>query len=62
MSILVTQKTVFASLTLAVLLALGTSAGADEQDTKPADNDAKSQAELERKLADARKRLDEAAR
>ena len=58
----VTKKTVFASLTLAALLALGTGAGAAEQDSKSADNDAKSQAELERKLADARKRLDEAVR
>lgn len=53
---------VFGSLTLAALLALATGAGAAEQDTKSADTDAKSQAELERKLADARKRLDEAAR
>jgi membrane-associated protease RseP (regulator of RpoE activity) len=53
---------VFAALTLAALLAFVTGAGAAEQDTKPADNDAKTQAELERKLADARKRLDEAAR
>ena len=53
---------VFASLTLAALLAGATSAGAAEQDTKSADNDAKTQAQLERKLADARKRLDEAAR
>jgi len=52
----------FASMTLAALLALAGSAGAAEQDSKAADNDAKSQAELERKLADARKRLDEAAR
>ena len=62
MSILVTKKTVFASLTLAALLAVVTGAGAAEQDSKSADDDAKSQAELERKLADARKRLDEAAR
>ena len=62
MSIDVNKKTVFASLTLAALLALGTSAGAAEQDSKSADTDAKSQAELERKLADARKRLDEAVR
>ena len=53
---------VFASLTLAALLAVAASAGAAEQDTKSAENDAKTQAELERKLADARKRLDEAAR
>jgi C-terminal processing protease CtpA/Prc len=57
----------FASLTLAALLALATSAGAAEQDSKAADanstdNGAKSQAERERKLADARRRLDEAAR
>jgi C-terminal processing protease CtpA/Prc len=52
-----------ASLTLAALLAGVTSAGAAEQVSKAAaENDAKSQAELERKLADARKRLDEAAR
>ena len=62
MSILVTKKTVFASLTLAALLAVGMGAGAAEPDSKSADNDAKSQAELERKLDDARKRLDEAAR
>jgi S1-C subfamily serine protease len=53
----------FTSLTLAALLALGAAAGnAAETDKKSADNDAKSQAELERKLAAARKRLDEAAR
>ena len=62
MSILVPKKAVFASLTLAALLAVVTGAGAAEQDSKSADNDAKSQAELERKLADARKRLDEAVR
>ena len=53
---------VFAALTLAGLLALVNGASAAEQNTKSADNDAKAQAELERKLADARKRLDEAAR
>ena len=53
---------VFAVLTLAALLAFATSAGAAEQDTKSADNDAKTQAALERRLADARKRLDDAAR
>ena len=53
---------VFAALTLAALLAFATSAGAAEQDTKSADNDAKTQAALERRLADARKRLDDAAR
>ena len=53
---------VFAALTLAALLAFATSAGAAEPDTKSADNDAKTQAELERKLADARRRLDDAAR
>jgi len=57
-----TKSRVFASLTFAALLAFASSAGAAEQDTKSADDDAKSQAELERKLADARKRLDEAAR
>lgn len=57
-----TKSRVFASLTFAALLAFAAGAGAAEQDTKPADDDAKSQAELERKLADARKRLDEAAR
>ena len=53
---------VFAALTLAALLAFATSAGAAEQDTKSADTDAKTQAALERRLADARKRLDDAAR
>jgi S1-C subfamily serine protease len=53
---------VFAALTLAGLLAFAAGAGAAEQDTKSTDNDAKTQAELERRLADARKRLDEAAR
>jgi C-terminal processing protease CtpA/Prc len=53
---------VLASLTFAALLAFAGSAGAAEQDDKSVENDAKSQAELERKLADARKRLDEAAR
>ena len=57
-----TKSRVFASLTFAALLAFAAGAGAAEQDTKSADDDAKSQAELERKLADARKRLDEAAR
>jgi len=56
------RPNVFASLTLAALLAFAAGAGAAEQDTKSADNDAKTQAELERKLADARRRLDEAAR
>jgi S1-C subfamily serine protease len=50
-------------LTLAALLALAPSAGgAADADKKSTQNDAQSQAELERKLADARKRLDEAAR
>jgi type II secretory pathway component PulC len=57
-----TKSRVFASLTFAAWLAFATSAGAAEPDTRSADDDAKSQAELERKLADARKRLDEAAR
>lgn len=61
------RSKVFASLTFAALLAVVTSAGAAEQDTKAAgstsaESDAKSQAETERKLADARRRLDEAAR
>ncbi len=56
------KSRVFASLTFAAWLAFATSAGAAEPDTRSADDDAKSQAELERKLADARKRLDEAAR
>lgn len=56
------KKTFFASMTLAALLTFAAAAGAAEQDSKSTDNDAKSQAELERKLADARKRLDEAAR
>lgn len=52
-----------ASLTLSALLALAaTAGGAAEADKKAADNEGQSQAELERKLADARKRLDEAAR
>jgi S1-C subfamily serine protease len=52
-----------ASLTLAALLAFATtSGGAAEADKKSTDKEAQSQAELERKLADARKRLDEAAR
>jgi hypothetical protein len=38
-----------ASLTFAAPLAVATSAGAAEQDSKAADKDAKSQAELERK-------------
>jgi C-terminal processing protease CtpA/Prc len=60
----VSRKTeTFASLTLAALLALAPAAsGAAEAEKKPAAQDAQSQAELERKLADARKRLDEAAR
>lgn len=53
---------VFASLALAALLALGATAGVAAEDKKSGNDDAKSQAELERKLADARKRLDEAAR
>src|SRR5688572_8784135 len=57
-----TKSRVFASLTFAAWLAFATSAGAAEPDTRSAHDDAKSQAELERKLADARKRLDEAAR
>ena len=56
------KSRIFASLTLAALLAFAASAGAAEQSAKSADDDAKSQAELERKLAEARKRLDEAAR
>jgi S1-C subfamily serine protease len=56
------RPNVFASLALAAVLAFAAGAGAAEQDTKSTDNDAKTQAELERKLADARKRLDEAAR
>jgi C-terminal processing protease CtpA/Prc len=52
----------FASLTLAALLALAPAASGAADDRKSTDNDAQSQAELERKLADARKRLDEAAR
>jgi S1-C subfamily serine protease len=52
----------FASLTLAALLALAPAASGAADDKKSTDNDAQSQAELERKLADARKRLDEAAR
>jgi C-terminal processing protease CtpA/Prc len=56
------RSRVFASLTLAALLAVVTNAGAAEQDSKAADKDATSQAERERKLADARRRLDEAAR
>jgi len=52
----------FASLTLAALLALAPAASGAADDKNSADNEAQSQAELERKLADARKRLDEAAR
>ena len=52
----------FASLALGALLALGATTGMAADDKKAGDDDAKSQAELERKLADARKRLDEAAR
>jgi C-terminal processing protease CtpA/Prc len=52
----------FASLTLAALLALAPTASGAADDQNATDNDAQSQAELERKLADARKRLDEAAR
>ena len=53
----------FASLTLAALLALAATAQRRcRADRNPQTNEAKSQAELERKLADARKRLDEAAR
>lgn len=53
----------FASLTLAALLALAsTASSAAEADKKSTDNEGQSQAELERKLADARRRLDEAAR
>ncbi len=48
-------------LTLAALLALAATAGVAAED-KSRSGDAKSQAELERKLADARRRLDEAAR
>ena len=54
---------IFAALPLAALLAFAAGAGvAAEAGQKSADTDAKSQADLERKLADARKRLDEAAR
>jgi C-terminal processing protease CtpA/Prc len=53
---------VFAALTFAALLAFAAGAGAAEQDTKSKEKDPKTQAELERKLVDARKRLDEAAR
>jgi S1-C subfamily serine protease len=56
-----TQIRRFVSLTLAALLALAATAGVAAEDKSPP-QDAKSQAELERKLADARKRLDEAAR
>jgi S1-C subfamily serine protease len=60
---MIDSSKMFASLTLAALVAFAPAAGAAaEADKKPADNDAQSQAELERKLADARKRLDEAAR
>jgi S1-C subfamily serine protease len=53
----------FASLTLAALLSLAPHAGsAADAEKKAAESDAQSQADLERKLADARKRLDEAAR
>jgi predicted metalloprotease with PDZ domain len=52
----------FASLTLAALLALAPTASGAADDKKSTESDAQSQAELERKLADARKRLDEAAR
>lgn len=53
----------FASLTLAALLTLAATASvAAEADKQAAEKEAQSQAELERKLADARKRLDEAAR
>jgi C-terminal processing protease CtpA/Prc len=58
----------FASLTLAALLALAATAGsaadAEKQsaEKQSTENDAQSQAERERKLVDARKRLDEAAR
>jgi C-terminal processing protease CtpA/Prc len=52
----------FASLSLAALLALAPAASGAADDKKSTDSDAQSQAELERKLADARKRLDEAAR
>jgi S1-C subfamily serine protease len=53
----------FASLTLGALLTLASTASvAAEADKKSTDTEGQSQAELERKLADARKRLDEAAR
>jgi hypothetical protein len=67
-SILMNNRSkVFASLIVAALLAVAANAGAAEPDSKAADaksadNDAKLQAERERKLADARRRLDEAAR
>jgi len=51
-----------AALTLAALLACAPGAGVAAEADKKSTDDAKSQAELERKLADARKRLDEAAR
>jgi len=51
-----------ASLTLAAERALASTASGAADDKKSTDSDAQSQAELERKLADARKRLDEAAR
>lgn len=66
-----TQTPLFASLTLASLLALAATAGvAAESDKRAVEADAakgqadesKSQAERERQLAEARKRLDEAAR
>jgi len=61
------RSKVFASLIVAALLAVAANAGAAEPDSKAADaksadNDAKLQAERARKLADARRRLDEAAR
>ena len=57
-----TKIRTFASLTLAALLALAAMASNSADDKKSTDKEAQSQAELERKLADARKRLDEAAR
>jgi C-terminal processing protease CtpA/Prc len=64
------QTPLFASLTLASLLALAATAGAAAESDKKAveagakaqADEGKSQAEQERKLADARRRLDEAVR
>src|SRR5690348_11459600 len=53
---------VLVSLMLAALLAIGATASRAAEGDKQTADDAASKAELERKLADARKRLDEAAR